>query len=117
MAKLWEALYVRGRAQMPRFAALSLLGYSYLAYDRYARGERWGPFALAGALTIGIVPFTLLVMMPTNNALLGVASGTGGQVLSEDAVRSLLLRWKNLNLMRSMFPLAGSLLGLWALLA
>lgn len=115
LAQQWEGIFVRGRSQGPRIAVVSLLGYAYLAYDRSSRDQPWWPYLLAGALAIGIVPFTLGVMMPTNNALLGIARGTG-QVASEMDVRALLLKWKNLNLVRSMLPLAGSIVGLWALL-
>lgn len=113
LAQQWAGIYQRGKVLGPQTAVMSLLGYGYLMYDRSSRGLPWSKFVGAAALTIGIVPFTLLAMDPTNQALLKVASGAS--VLGETAVAELLVRWKGLNLVRSLFPLAGAVLGFWGL--
>jgi hypothetical protein len=83
-----------------------------VAYQQKGQGQpAWTRYGLAGALTIGIVPFTIIAMTATNNALMQVASGA--TALGEDATRSLLLKWKGLNMVRSMLPLAGAVVGLW----
>lgn len=93
---------------------LALFGYGYLAYERRnGHGLGWAKYVGAAALTLGIVPFTAVAMDPTNQALLKVASGAN--VLGEAAVHELLVKWKGLNLTRSLFPLVGAAFGFWGL--
>lgn len=113
LAQQWAGIYHRGKVLGPQTAILGLLGYGYLAYERSSRGLGWTKFIGAAALTLGMVPFTILFMDPTNQALLKVAAGVG--VMGEGALRELLVKWKGLNLMRSVFPLAGAALGFWGL--
>lgn len=87
------------------------LALAYSAYDRAREGVAWAPYAVGGALTLAIVPFTLGVMMPTNNALLAVAEGKKDVNLAE--VRELLGRWQLLNHVRGLFPLAAAAVLLW----
>lgn len=124
LAQQWAGLYHRGKVLGPQAAALSLLGYGYLAYAYSSnssskepqRSSRSAWFVGAAALGLAIVPFTVLVMDPTNQALLGVAGAHGaGQKVEEAAVRALLERWARLNLARSILPLVGATLGLWGL--
>ncbi|KUI57085.1 Noranthrone monooxygenase [Cytospora mali] len=114
LAQQWAGIYNRGKVLGPQTAVISLLGYGYLMYDRSSRlNSGWGDYLCAMGLTIGIVPFTLIIMDPTNQALLRVAEGSSS--LGYEAVRELLVRWKGLNLIRSLFPIAGALLGLYGL--
>lgn len=114
LAQQWAGIYNRGKVLGPQAAAISLLGYGYLMYDRSRQGRGWGKYVGAAALTVGIIPFTAFFMDNTNQALLGVAAGGAG-TLSSEAVRELLVKWRVLNLVRSLFPLAGALLGLYEL--
>lgn len=114
LAQQWAGIYNKGKVLGPQMAAVSLLGYGYLMYDRSRQSRGWGKYVGAAALTVGIVPFTVFFMDTTNQALLGVAAGTAGH-LSSEAVRELLVKWRVLNLVRSLFPLAGALLGLYEL--
>lgn len=112
LARQWQTVYNRGKATMPFVAIASLAGFAYVAYQQRSQGQpAWTRYGLAGALTIGIVPFTIIAMTATNNSLMQVASGA--TALGEDATRSLLLKWKGLNMARSMLPLAGAVVGLW----
>lgn len=115
LAEQWAGIYNRGKVLGPQIAGLSLLGYGYLAYRRRVVENQpgWGKFIGAAALTIAIVPFTLIVMDPTNQALLLAADGS--IPIGDVAVKELLLRWKDLNLIRSIFPLAGAVLGISSL--
>lgn len=115
LAQQWAGIYHRGKLLGPQTAVVAALGYGWLAYD-HGRGGRWSTFAGAAALTLAIGPFTVMFMDPTNRALLEIAGGTAG-VLGEAAVEELLLRWKGLNLIRSVWPLAGAVVGLWGLAA
>ncbi len=116
LAIQWQAIYDRGKVAAPGIAILSLLGYVYLAYSHYHEGREWRGFAVAALLTIGIAPFTLIAMAPTNNTLIGVANGAITSV-GDEAARQLVEKWGGLNLTRSLLPLAGSIVGLWSLLA
>jgi noranthrone monooxygenase len=114
VATQWAGIYDRGRVLGPVTALISLAGYAYLAYDHSSRGLEWKGLVAAGALSAGIIPFTLIFMAPTNAVLLGVAGGAA-EGMSDDAVRELIRKWANLNLARSIFPLAGAVVGFWNL--
>jgi Domain of unknown function (DUF1772) len=65
---------------------------------------------LAGAVAVGaVVPFTLLVIMPTNRALLG------GAPLGDGDARRLLQRWGRLHAVRTVLGGVGVLAFLFAL--
>jgi Domain of unknown function (DUF1772) len=67
---------------------------------------------LIAAILIGlVVPFTFVVIMPTNHKLL-----TPGRDLSSDETRALLVRWGHLHAVRSVLSFAATLLYLWLLL-
>lgn len=64
---------------------------------------------LAAAALIGlVVPFTFLVIMPTNHKLL-----EPGRDLTSSDTRALLVRWGNLHWVRSVLSLLASVLYLW----
>lgn len=67
-----------------------------------------GPMWLIAGLLIGaVVPFTLLVIMPTNRAL-----QTHGRVASTET-RALLVRWGRLHAVRSVLGLVAFVLMAW----
>ena len=114
LAKQWEGIFTRGKVLGPQMALVSLAGYAYVVYDRKSQGQNYAGFVTAAVLSLAIMPYTIIVMSPTNNALLGVASGAT-KTLSESAVRELVTKWKGLNLVRSVFPFVGAVVGLWSL--
>lgn len=74
-------------------------------------------YYLAAALTVGIAPFTLGVMWPTNTKLKDFAtkeeSVTDGELEELEAleVQGLLKKWSNLNAVRGVIPLVGAAVG------
>lgn len=112
LAQQWAGLFTRGKALGPSVGLLSASGYGFLA-RRAASQSSSRSFLGALVLSIGIVPFTLLVMDTTNRALLRVAAGE--DKLEDGAVRELLSRWRAQNLVRSLLPLTSAALGLWTL--
>lgn len=126
VGKEWRNLYHIGKAQNPPIAIVTSSIYLYLAWavSLYSGPEldarQLSPhaaklYAVAAVLTLGIIPWTLAVMRPTNNLLEShatrfetPASGADKQAIEIDAH---LAKWKTLNLVRSLFPLAGSLVG------
>jgi uncharacterized membrane protein len=65
---------------------------------------------VAGILIGSVVPFTLIVIMPTNRALLAPARDPG----SADT-RALLVRWGRLHAVRSVLSLLALVLMAWTL--
>lgn len=81
-------------------------------------------YGLAAVLTMGIAPFTALVMSGTNERLIVLSEGKGAGVGGKEKedvqgkeVRGLLEGWGRLNAVRSLLPLAGALVGAFAALA
>ncbi|KAK7948748.1 N-acetyltransferase- GNAT family [Apiospora aurea] len=131
----WHNLYRRGAALMPVLAGATTLSYWLVAYYHTlpsplelgaassASGE-WRGFAAAGALTLAIVPYTLVVMMPTIRTL--EASMDGAAVVDEKGQRratmsrgtaeALLRKWTQMNVVRSLIPLVGAACAVWNLL-
>jgi hypothetical protein len=105
-----------GKVAMPIVAVISLSSFAYAAYGRSQRGQEWKRYATAGALTLAIVPFTFIFMAGTNQALMQVASGgAAAAVVNDDSVRALFTKWAGMNVVRSLLPLSGAVLGIWTL--
>ena len=103
-------MYAIGKATNPKFAFVTFLAYSYAAYDYRSRGLPWAGYAGAGLLTMAIVPWTLITMLPTNKLLLA-----GDAKMSVQASADLVRKWGQLNMLRGLWPLAGACLGMWTL--
>lgn len=96
----WRPSYQRGTVMQASLAiAGTLLGIS--AWLRGA-GRIW---LVAGILLGSVVPFTLLVIFPTNRRL-----EDPGLDASSETARSLLVRWGHLHAVRSALSLAALLL-------
>lgn len=108
----WERMYHYGHQALPTMSVGALGLWAYAAAKRRAAKEPWRLCALAGATTVLMVPFTWLVMVPTNNELfrLAAAGSDLGAVTIEDA-RALVVSWARMHLTRAAFPLAGVALG------
>lgn len=115
-AQVWSELYQRGACLMPRIGAGVALAYGYAAYESYSQGSNWKGFVAAAACVVAIVPYTVAVMGKTNAALLEAARGGAAAAASAAQVPSLVDRWGTMNLIRSLLPLAGSLLGMMTFL-
>jgi hypothetical protein len=107
--RTWADVYKRGAAAMPKVALGVSLAYGYAAYDVHARGGAWTGLIAAAGSVLAIVPFTLLVMSRTNSMLhKAVEQGTAG---NDPKVNALLDTWSLMNYGRSLFPLAGAVIG------
>lgn len=109
----WRRVYLSGHIKGPAIAATTGLVYAYAAWSKYAAGEAWRIFAVAGLTTVSIVPYTLTFMQGTNNALFRAddLAAKGTEPARADAER-LVRRWGKLNAIRALIPLAGGVLGL-----
>ncbi|KAK2616769.1 hypothetical protein QQS21_000381 [Conoideocrella luteorostrata] len=113
-ALIWRGLYSHGVALMPKIAVATALSYSYASYS--SRGQSVSrPYLVAAGLVVSIIPFTLLFMSSTNAALMEAASGASS--LDGAQISDLIKKWGLLNMVRSLFPLAGGVVaftGLWS---
>ncbi|KAL4893824.1 hypothetical protein BDV59DRAFT_201583 [Aspergillus ambiguus] len=118
--KSWRHMYERGKAQNPPIAAATAAAFLYCAWA-VRGGTSLAPltprnasmlYCVAAALTLGIVPYTLAAMIPTNNALIAKAQSKGELSAQESAeTEPLLEKWTKLNVLRGFLPLVGGLLG------
>ncbi|KAJ5219133.1 uncharacterized protein N7498_001232 [Penicillium cinerascens] len=132
----WLNAYNRGLSIYPPTAAVSSLANAYLAWvlrdapAPTAVNYSWGSiYATAAVITMGIMPWTFLVMWPTNTKLMAhaarddaaLAEGTKGMVVNEQEkakrarddqdVPALVEKWGELNFYRSLFVVAGAVIG------
>jgi hypothetical protein len=102
----WVASYRRAtRMQAP----LAVVG-GLAAIGAWLTGAELG-WLVGGLMLVSVVPFTLIVLMPTNRALHAVASG-------EDIEKAALLlsRWNRLHAVRSVLSGAAFVLFIWLIL-
>lgn len=118
-AIVWRGLYNYGVALMPKVAGTVALAYLYAGYasnpsqgaTTRARTAYW----VAAGVTVAIVPFTFVFMQPTNDELMAAAgSAVKAAAFGGEHVMQLVNKWAALNLVRSLLPLAGAVLGLSA---
>jgi hypothetical protein len=103
----WAPSYKRATLMQAPLAVLSLVT-GVLAW-LFGAARLW----LAAAVCIGlVVPFTLIVIMPTNRRLL-----EAGRDLASDQTRALLVRWGTLHAVRTWLSLAAFIVDLWLLAA
>jgi hypothetical protein len=101
----WAPSYARATLMQAPLALASLV-CGLLSWLRGA-GSGW---AVAALLIGAVVPFTLLIIMPTNRALLAT-----GRDLAAPETRALLMRWARLHAVRTVLSLAAT--GLYVFLA
>ncbi|KAK7937313.1 uncharacterized protein PG986_014181 [Apiospora aurea] len=115
----WARMYHHGHLLLPALAVLTLLLYGHIGLVKRRVGRRyWRPWLVAGLVTVLMVPFTWVVMTPTNNALfrLETEAQAGSGLLASspgglDEARALVRTWSLMHLARTMFPLVGAVLG------
>jgi uncharacterized membrane protein len=105
--EVWAPSYVRAtRMQAPLAIAGLLCGcLAWLA----GGGALW---LVAGLLIGSVVPFTLLIILPTNHALLAPGRDAGSS-----ETRRLLTRWGNLHAVRTVLGLLALALMAWRLVS
>ncbi|EDP47080.1 hypothetical protein KXW38_001148 [Aspergillus fumigatus] len=125
--RVWRRIYEQGHRHSPQIAACTSTAFAYLAWCASDRTPRL-LYGTAACSVMGIVPYTLLFMGPTNSRLLErsaaeeekVPGATRGEdmvnVPSEMTTEELLSHWRFLAGIRGLLPLAGGILGLFAAL-
>jgi Anthrone oxygenase len=105
--KQWAESYKRATLMQ---APLALVGLVTSVAAWLSGASAW--WLVAGLLIGAVVPFTLIVIMPTNHKLLAPDRDPA----SAEA-RALLERWGKLHAVRSVFSLIATVLMLWQLCA
>jgi hypothetical protein len=91
----WAPSYKRGAAMQ---APLAVLGFVFALTAWFAGAGLW--WLIGGVLLGLVVPFTLVVIMPTNKRLSASTLDAGS-----DETRHLLERWNRLHAVRSLLSL------------
>lgn len=128
----WKRLYDKGFQQNPPIAIGIAAVLSYLAWTaesavRFGLASQQQLYIASVVLTMGITPWTLIVMAGTNGALhhkaakvmsMSATKGSAEEWGAEDEkeVARLLGTWNLLNGLRSLLPLAGFVAGALAVL-
>jgi len=124
LARQWKHTFEAGKSQNPPIAGVATASFAYLAWSVRA-GTSLSLlvpknsiilYSVAAVFTIGIVPWTIIAMMPTNNKLLAKAEHSASVMADDKEVSDLLRKWTILNGVRSLLPLAGTAVALAAVL-
>lgn len=114
--KAWmRANPVKRGKSIPMLALATSIGHAAVSYSYYTKGLGWRGWAMASAFTAMSIPFTMVVLMPTNRTL-EAETHSRNQRMSEAEVKRLVKKWRDLNVVRCLLPLAGASWGLWSLL-
>jgi uncharacterized membrane protein len=95
----WRPSYKRAAVVQPLLAAVGFL--SALAAWLMGASAWW---LVGGVLLVAVIPYTLIVVFPTNDKLLDPAIDK-----NPDLARQLLIRWGRLHTVRSIMSLAAFL--------
>jgi uncharacterized membrane protein len=95
----WRPSYKRAAVVQPLLAGVGFL--SAVAAWLMGASAWW---LVGGVLLVAVIPYTLIVVIPTNNRLLDPAIDK-----NPDLARRLLIRWGRLHTARSVTSLAASL--------
>jgi uncharacterized membrane protein len=92
----WRPSYKRAAVVQPLLAAV---GFSSAVAAWLMGGSVW--WLVGGVLLVAVIPYTLIIVFPTNNKLLDPAIDK-----NPDLARRLLIRWGRLHTVRSIMSLA-----------
>ncbi|RYC61610.1 hypothetical protein CHU98_g4605 [Xylaria longipes] len=109
----WARMYYYGRALLPVLSILTLLLYVHVAGRRWVTGRPWRSWILAGLISALMIPFTWLVMSPTNDTIFAfeAVAKSGGVLPTLEKAQSLVAKWSMLHFTRALFPLVGAIVG------
>ncbi|OBT77753.1 hypothetical protein VF21_03831 [Pseudogymnoascus sp. 05NY08] len=118
LLKQFKHMYAAGHDSLPAGTVVAATSLLYLAYDSRAAGTTaWRGYVTAAVLAVGIVPYTLAVMMGTNNVLLGKAEEEDEKVEAQTAlVKQLVDKWAVMNLGRSVMLASAAVMATWTTL-
>lgn len=110
----WAGMYHYGHKIKPVMAIGGFLLYSCKAITGFRSRRASMCYLLAGLTTLGIIPFTRIFMLPTNKRIFEMKEMTNAdcsEVGEPGELRELMEKWYRLQFTRSLFPLAGAIIG------
>jgi hypothetical protein len=113
----WARTYHYGHIGLPALCITTLLLYLHIGLVKLRLGyKNWRVWLVAGGVTVLMVPFTWIFMAATNDILFGLEAQAHAGTLqfSLADAQSLVKTWSMLHASRTLFPLAGTMLGLMA---
>lgn len=130
LTRQWLYTYETGKLQNPSLAVVAGSCFAYLAWSvrsgtalsLVVPRNSFRIYAAAALLTYGMIPFTAVFMLPTNNKLMALAEkSTGGKganalAANQKEVNELLEQWSVLSGIRGLLPLLGGVVGLAAIM-
>lgn len=118
LLKQFKHMFAAGHDTVPAGTIIAATSFLYLAYDSRAAGSpAWRGYVTAAVLAVGIVPYTLAVMMGTNKVLLDSAEEEDEKVSVKAAsVKQLLDQWATMNLGRSLLLASAAVTATWTAL-
>jgi hypothetical protein len=129
LVRQWKYIYDDGKVQNPSVAVIASASFAYLAWSvrsgtalsLIVPKNSFQIYSAAALLAIGMVPYTMIFMLPTNNKLMAKAeqaAGAKGAVAADDKeVIELLRKWSILSGIRSLVPLLGGVVSMAAIFA
>lgn len=127
LLKQWNGMFQAGKVSAPPVAAVSAASFFYLASKLPASADKtkFYSYIAAGVLAVGIIPYTVVFMLPTNQKLLEKVEETKMLSLKDELVEAglgeetahkLVDKWGMLNLGRSVLMTIAAVLGTWTAL-
>lgn len=111
---IFSEFYSRGAVTLVPLGIFSGSCSALVAYLLPSQRQLW---AVAAVATLAQTPWTVLMMMGTNNRLVAIAnSKTEQEKVSGEEVVGLLTRWRWMNVVRGLLALVGGLAGLSAVM-
>jgi hypothetical protein len=90
----WVRMYHYGHRVLPTMAVATFALYTYTAVRKYAAKRPWGVFAVAGLTRVSMLPFTWILMVPTNDMLFRLeAESKAASMAGWEEARQLVTTW------------------------
>lgn len=113
----WAEIFNKGHVQGPVLAILTSATYGYATWLHVTSGENWAPSAIAGALTLSIVPFTWIFLGKINYALFDALDDRDKDAkMDRKMAERMIVSWTKLHAVRSALPLVGAMVGFLGML-
>jgi hypothetical protein len=126
----WKHAYHVGKARVPPLAGVCASSFLYLAYEAHKHTAntvpyKWKVYVTSALLTLGIMPYTLFIMQPTNRKLVSKEEETRGLAVTDTIVEAglggetahaLVDKWATMNIGRVALLGAAAVLAAWATL-
>ncbi|OCK77577.1 hypothetical protein K432DRAFT_384580 [Lepidopterella palustris CBS 459.81] len=126
-ARQWKKLFGIGARVAPGLSIVSAVACGYLAYRESPSSPAFKLYAAAAVLVSSTIPYTLLLMLPTNKKLVEKSDSLASTELTdkaaeagiakEETVHALIDKWATFNLGRAILAGIGALCATYAVLA